>query len=347
MKKIIYFLSFSGGILLSNQVRAQIPVCSPAANQNANPQITSATPNNNLVVNVPAPVTFRFANSGDDPAPPNTLEIAISLPAANIIRFDPPYLDPASACGTWTVFDAGDDYIVLRNTNGPIADGTSCDINFYARALVSGQSQLYSVAINRLSPSCVGDLDASAANNTKSESLLGTAPLPVTLSDFSVRAGSCNAVINWISKTERDFARYEVQNSRDGREFTTIVTVNPKGDNSTYTYTQFNAAEGANYYRLKMIDRDGSFEYSNVKKVNISCSNIQLAPTVTNGMTRIFGLSGTETVKVINNLGQILSTQQVKGTEYTIDLGNYAAGLYHVIVLNGAESVFTGKVIKL
>ncbi|WP_158605968.1 T9SS type A sorting domain-containing protein [Taibaiella sp. KBW10] len=347
MKKIVYFLSLSGSILLSSQANAQIPVCGPAINQNANPQITSANPNTNLVVNVSTPVSFRFANSGDDEAPANTLELIVSIASATNMQFEPPYLDPTSTCGIWTVFDAATDYIILRNTGGAAADGSACDINFYVKALTGGQTQPYSVTVNRLSASCVGDLDASPANNTKSEVLTTVAaPLPVTLADFSAKTNGCNTILNWVSKTEKEFARYEIQNSQDGREYRTIGTVAPKGDNSTYAYTQVNAAEGANYYRLKMIDRDGSFEYSNVKKVNVACSNIQLAPTVTNGLTKVYGLSGTETVKVINNLGQIVTNQQVKGTEATIDLSAFAAGLYHVIVVRGAENVFAGKVVK-
>lgn len=344
MKKIVYLFGF-GGLMLAgtNNAHAQ---CAPAINQLANPQITSANPN--LSVGSSSTLTFRAANAGLEVAPAGSLQLVISLPSATNIRFEPPYLNTATACGVWTVNlgATADDVVTLVNTGGTVSDGDVCDLVLYIKGLVGGQTEQYSVTVNRLQPSCVGDTDPTAANNTKNATLTTMAVLPVTLGGFNARASNCNVQLDWNSKMEASFARYEIQHSQGGNEYRTIGTIEPKGSNSNYTFAHDNAPEGTNYYRLKMVDHDGMYEFSTVQKVNTVCSNIQLAPTVTSGTARVLGLTGNETINVVNNLGQILISQQAKGTETMLDLGSFATGLYQVIVTRGTEQVFAGKVVK-
>lgn len=170
-------------LLLTEITNAQTPAgpCSPATNQLANPQITNATPNLNMIVGVPVKVPFRFANAGDDPIPANTINIRISLGSDEDFEFVAPYI--SNACGVWTVIpsETGTDVISLINSGGPTADGNACDIEIWVKAKRAGVTNTYSVNVNRyaISASCVGDADASAANNTKAEALfayIGPAP---------------------------------------------------------------------------------------------------------------------------------------------------------------------------
>ncbi|OQP58437.1 T9SS type A sorting domain-containing protein [Niastella populi] len=95
---------------------------------------------------------------------------------------------------------------------------------------------------------------------------IGETPLPVTLTEF--KGQEKNTVINltWRTSEEVNLNRFEVERSRDGVHFETIGIVFPRENAShgDYAFNDKNAATGNNYYRLKMIDNDAAFKFSNV-----------------------------------------------------------------------------------
>jgi hypothetical protein len=98
--------------------------------------------------------------------------------------------------------------------------------------------------------------------------------LPVTLISFSGKKTAENQnTLKWITADEKDFDRFEVQQSGDAKSFEKIGVVLGQGAGdvrsgtlNAYTFTDPMPGE-ANYYRLKMVDRDGSFDYSRIISV--------------------------------------------------------------------------------
>jgi hypothetical protein len=87
--------------------------------------------------------------------------------------------------------------------------------------------------------------------------------LPVTLIDFDAAAKPEGTLLTWHTSEEKDFDRFEIeQSSIPQAGFTTIGTV--YGGGSAYSFTDAVARNGASYYRLKMIDTDGTFTYSRI-----------------------------------------------------------------------------------
>ena len=89
--------------------------------------------------------------------------------------------------------------------------------------------------------------------------------LPVTLVSFTGTLENSNVVLNWKTNTELQSDYFEVQKSTDGTNFQAIGKVIAAGSSSTpqtYTYTDTKLSE-LNYYRLKMVDKDGKFSNSN------------------------------------------------------------------------------------
>jgi hypothetical protein len=99
-----------------------------------------------------------------------------------------------------------------------------------------------------------------------------TNPLPVTLVSFTGKKTADNQnLLKWFTTEEKDFDRFEIQRSEDARAFETIGSV----DGATATSTALNSYEfadnrtkGDHYYRLKMVDTDGSFDYSKIISIN-------------------------------------------------------------------------------
>jgi hypothetical protein len=113
-----------------------------------------------------------------------------------------------------------------------------------------------------------------------------TTVLPVELTTFTgYNDGSINA-LNWTTATELNSLKFEVEKSVDAINFTYIGEKAAAGNSSVslnYTLNDEHPVLGNNYYRLKMIDKDGQFKYSEI--INIKVNNV---PIATDGIVKIY-----------------------------------------------------------
>lgn len=107
-------------------------------------------------------------------------------------------------------------------------------------------------------------------------------PLPVTLLDFEAERVEDAAKLTWKTATEINSDYFEIERSTDGQVFSKIAEEKAAGESSTvlsYQYLDFEAGIANHsrvYYRLKMIDRDGSFEYSSVRVVFFDVADFEV-----------------------------------------------------------------------
>jgi hypothetical protein len=335
-------LNFATTIALSlAALTSHAQFCSPAINQFANPQITNANQKTDMVLGVTYPITFRFANTGDpDSVIANTLEIIISLPNSVNMAFQPPYLATGSGCGIWTVdmVNSSADAIVLRNTGGVTSASTSCDIQFLVKPVISDVLVSYSVAVNRTRPSCVGDADASAANNTKSGNLMANAaPLPIGMQSFTAIAKGCDVQLDWITATEKNMNHFDVEYSADAKQFAKVGTVPARNlsTGSTYRFA-YSQPAGTGYYRLKAIDNDASFEYSAIAAATTQCGaeGIKVYPNPTREYVEVSGLKSGATVQVFNVAGQQIYSIITQSSTQKINTTKWSSGNYQIRIIN-------------
>lgn len=86
---------------------------------------------------------------------------------------------------------------------------------------------------------------------------------PVKLENLVSNSNSKNISINWITTEEKNFNNFVIQRSFDAKSFENIGSVKSKGKGS-YVHIDSNPKIGYNYYRLKMVDIDGTLEYSKI-----------------------------------------------------------------------------------
>lgn len=181
--------------------------------------------------------------------------------------------------------------------------------------------------------------------------------LPVVMVNFTATASKGgNAVeLNWTTATEVNNSHFEVQRSIDGKEFTNLELVKGAGTSFTsksYTYTDNSPyLAGVNYYRLRQVDFNGEFSFSEVKTIDLSKSNgsVVISP---NPFYNTFEVvinnreyTGAD-VNVVNMAGQSVFTGSIQcQNSLKIDLSNFSAGVYFVTVNTGSET-FTEKIIK-
>ena len=139
-------------------------------------------------------------------------------------------------------------------------------------------------------------------------------PLPVELSSFTATSNGNEVTLNWSTATEVNNQGFEIQRSVEGKEFFTIGFVNGHGtttEQQNYSYSDRNLDNGKYYYRLKQVNFDGSYEYSDVVEVDFRAFNSYLLeqnyPNPFNPTTTIgFGLQNKSNVKItiLNSIGE-------------------------------------------
>jgi photosystem II stability/assembly factor-like uncharacterized protein len=127
--------------------------------------------------------------------------------------------------------------------------------------------------------------DNSCGNNSFSQFIIGTtgsSPLPVKLISFTGKKQQDVALLQWTVSRETNFSHYVIERSNDGLNFDAVGTV--RATNSTaYNFTDQQPLNNLNYYRLKMVDADGRFSYSNIVTVTFDNNSfIKISPNPVN-----------------------------------------------------------------
>lgn len=173
--------------------------------------------------------------------------------------------------------------------------------------------------------------------------LCGVVTLPATLVSFKGGKISNDAVgLEWTAVDEKDLNRYEVERSTDGTQFTNIGSVQAKDlQRVTYNYTDAGPAFGNNYYRLKVVDDNGKFVYTNTIAVQFNQTNPGLMAAVPNPAyqqisIRLSGYQkGEYTLRLYNTAGILFETRKInlrdhQQTEVMNRNRNIVPGVYMV-----------------
>lgn len=146
-----------------------------------------------------------------------------------------------------------------------------------------------------------------------------TTTLPVTISDFQLKRNNNKVLLSWETKAEINFSHFELERSENLNSFKSIATINGLNqlNGNTYNYTDLPTAVNTKYYRLKMVDKDGSFTYSNVLSTTFNGNNNGLVvyPTITKGeavKVSFDKVSTTAQLKLINAAGQLITTYNLQ-----------------------------------
>ncbi|MDZ7319689.1 MAG: leucine-rich repeat domain-containing protein, partial [candidate division KSB1 bacterium] len=97
------------------------------------------------------------------------------------------------------------------------------------------------------------------------DGICGEDPVPVELSSFNASERNGDVLLAWKTESESNSFGFQVERSKDNQQFQAIGFVAGRGTTTaatTYEFLDKKAGTGITYYRLKMIDLDGTFEYS-------------------------------------------------------------------------------------
>ena len=167
--------------------------------------------------------------------------------------------------------------------------------------------------------------------------------LPVTLTDFKAQyEGNGKTILKWITKMEQNNDRFEIQRSMDGQNFSTIGTVAGSGTSSrslTYAFIDQGVdALGAEvvYYRLRQVDIDGKYEFSQVVMVRPGIKagvHVKVWPNPSAGRFQVQmknAPSGPVKAIVFNADGKVAMSTTLRNTTNEINLSGKSAGTYFI-----------------
>ena len=186
------------------------------------------------------------------------------------------------------------------------------------------------------------------------------APLPVKLHDFSAeKAGERRAKLDWNTSSEINASHFVVERSSDAENFEEIGQVNAFGYSSELKHYQFFddkiptlRTDAIVYYRLKMVDLDSSFEYSDIRGINFGKSNldgIQMYPNPAVDILNIdiAGLDSKASLLILSNDGKVVLQKNIIGNGIeTVDMTRFVPGLYQVIIKN-QDLIHQDKIVKI
>jgi hypothetical protein len=175
-------------------------------------------------------------------------------------------------------------------------------------------------------------------------------PLPLNLLTFKGSLRNNATLLEWETANEINTSNFVVERSTDGRNFQQIGTVAANDNssiNSKYSYTDNDVARQSSsivYYRLKMVDNDASYTYSDIVTITLPfiTSKVSLFPNPAArevNVTITSAVDGKVKWQLIDNAGRILNHNSLvakKGNNnIMINLNRLSAGTYFLIVTGG------------
>lgn len=170
--------------------------------------------------------------------------------------------------------------------------------------------------------------------------------LPVELLSFTaVAAGKKTVDCHWQTASEGGGSHFEVERSADGDVFAQVGQVTASGDSQTtrdYRFRDADALTGASFYRLRMVDLDGSFTYSQVVTVMLAePTSAVLYPNPTQAVVRLElpeGHTYTQYTLYTTDGRKLLQGIPGVGTS-AINVVDLPAGFYHLVLEGGEQPV--------
>lgn len=185
--------------------------------------------------------------------------------------------------------------------------------------------------------------------------------VPVELTSFTVNNSNGNVLLNWITATEVNNSGFEIQRSADQSDFEVIGFVQGNGTTAepkAYSFTDNTVISGTYYYRLKQIDFNGAFEYSNIVEVQVGVPEKfmleQNYPNPFNPTTNIsyqLPVNGNVSIKIYDVIGNEVATlvnefKEAGRHSVEFDASGFGSGVYFYSISSG-NFISTKKMILI
>ena len=170
--------------------------------------------------------------------------------------------------------------------------------------------------------------------------------LPIELISFEGFPNAQTVELVWEVDNALNFSHFEIERRNEIEQIFQHIGLTDYHSSMNYMFVDESPLEGINYYRLKLIDNDGRFNYSPVRSVMFKNEReVTLFPNPGNKLVTLeFNKGGNYEVSITNNLGSIVAVKPLSGTgpfQHSIKMGHLTSGIYFITVTsNGFSRTF-------
>ncbi len=321
--------------------------------QNADPTIAVAPSNAGIVaVGDSIYITATISNVLSGNIPAGKMRPFVQVPSS--VTF--PDLQTGLPTG-WTIVSKTGSQIRFCNSSASLAGFASINIILKVQGVTVSASQTFSGTLQGGNACANGAaVTGNVAGNDAATSSIEViaAPLPLTLLNFTVTPKNCEPLLSWTTENEINTDRFEVERSAANNSSWKLVgtkpaTGNNNGAANNYSFTDNTAAAEKTLYRLKMIDKDGKFNYSIILPVLVNCkaANAFVYPNPVQDdrlVIRLAGIVGNADATLISTSGQIILRSKMNNGTNSITVATVANGIY---ILNVKDANGFDKNIKV
>jgi Secretion system C-terminal sorting domain len=234
--------------------------------------------------------------------------------------------------------NAASTYAVIYNaTDGTFATGTNTILTAASTAVSGGTVSVTVTASNLAS--------GYYALSYSSKPIV----LPLQLTAFTVTAQQNTALLNWTMEQAAGIEHFNVQHSTDGATFAAIGTVAAAaGDagSANYSFTDENPAKALNYYRIEIVNQDGSTTYSGIRTLgsaSTATATVNIYPNPATDRLHITTAANTAfNILIIDVQGRIVRQVLVSsGNTADITVSDLVKGIYFAEILTGNSKTVT------
>ena len=184
-------------------------------------------------------------------------------------------------------------------------------------------------------------------------SVTASAPLIDELIAFDAQnINNDHVLVTWTTSMEHLVDHYEVERSGDASTFETIQKVKAAGDSEilhNYSYADYTPLAGVSYYRLKTVDQNGNYNYSQIVSVNFDTKNgLEIYPNPAGSFTSINSRKyPILEVHLYDVTGKLLQDIHLSSglTKYSLNTADLAQGMYFIRVTT-TTAIYQQKLLK-
>ncbi len=285
--------------------------------------------------------TIRFQNTGTDTA----FNVVLSDTLSNLLRHNTLKMI-ATSHNCKTSVKEGVVYFEFRNILLPDSNVNEKQSHGFVMFRIQPQP---TVAVNTTIPNKAAiyfDYNAPVITNTAGTLIQEFTVVPLKLISFSaVPQNDNNVSLYWNTANEINTKQFVIERGSDGLRFNSVTTVVAKGKtNNNYNTTIADANTGIVFYRLKMVDNDGSFTYSPIIKIE-KRKNAAGFSILSNPVKDHFIISTTDRTlnntpaNIINIQGAVVKSFIVKEGSQTVDINDLPTGIYYIKSMSGSQKI--------
>ncbi len=355
MKNLIFTTLFV--LALFSQSFGQAVFADPAVNEMRTASVTSSLTINpglipvNEVISLKVPViNYNITNN----LPSGTCKIKIGL--GSKIELDPNF--DLSTVNTnnyfsWTAIVSGGQVQITGDLIAPLPANYLDTVTFNIKGTIIGNSTITTnfLVTNHNTTTILSDENGNNNNTFLPYAISQSVVVPVTFTRLAVLKEACNININFDAENEINVNRYEIEISKDGIYFEKNGELTA-ANNIKYKFA-FGITESMKspqlFIRIKCVDKDGKFQYSEIRKVSGSCDEkheaaVIVFPNPAAYETRQFFIrkaegffNGNYNISLMDVTGKLISKKRININnvkQFNYETGSISAGQYIINIFN-------------